>query len=99
MSGKGSANTRDYDRRAYWDSPLWNNMKTKRKNQDIWDAGKEEAKDMGIVAVDKFECNTCDGSGIELLKGFYGTECNTCFGTGYDEEDEEIVVNNGDEYE
>jgi len=46
MNGKGDANTRDYDRRKYWDSPLW---KQKRKNQDIWDANKEEAIKMGIA--------------------------------------------------
>ena len=48
MSGKGSANTRDYDRRAYWDSPLWNNL---AKNERIFKAGKEEAIKMGIVTV------------------------------------------------
>ena len=45
-AGKGSANTRDYDRRKYWDSPLW---KQKKKNQEIWNANKDKAKEMGIV--------------------------------------------------
>ncbi len=55
MSGKGDANTRDYDRRKYWDSPLW---KQKKKNQDIWDANKDKAKEMGIVVNngDEDEC-------------------------------------------
>lgn len=49
MNGKGSANTRDYDRRKYWDSPLW---KQKKKNQVLWDENEAERKRMGIVVVD-----------------------------------------------
>jgi len=41
-------------RTPQWENtPLWNNWQTKRRNQDIWDAGKEEAVKMGIVTVDK----------------------------------------------
>lgn len=51
-AGKTDANTRDYDRRAYWDSPLW---KQKKKNQRIWDAGKDEAIKMGIMTNEEYK--------------------------------------------
>jgi len=86
MSGKGSENTRDYDRRAYWDSPLWNNMKTKRrKNQDIWDANKDEAIKMGIEVVKMFDCISCFKS-VDIHKIVYVgnakkfTFCEDCTG-------------------
>ena len=34
------------------DNPLFAEWEKKRKNQDIWDAGKEEAIKMGIVTVE-----------------------------------------------
>ena len=47
-AGKGSANTRDYDRRAYWDSPLW---KQKKKNQDIWDANQDKLENSNVTII------------------------------------------------
>ena len=51
MNGKGDRD-RTIDKKQYDNCPLWNNWQTKRKNQDIWDAGKEEAAKMGIVTVE-----------------------------------------------
>jgi len=49
-AGKGDR-PRPIDKKAYDNSPLWNNWATKRKNQDIWDANKDKAIEMGIEVV------------------------------------------------
>ncbi len=41
------------DKPRHKDNPLFAEWEKKRKNQDIWDAGKAEAIKMGIVTVDK----------------------------------------------
>ena len=52
MSYKGDRD-RTTDKKQYDACPIWNAWQTKRKNQDIWYAGKDEAIKMGIVTVDK----------------------------------------------
>ena len=51
MNGKGDRD-RTTDKAAYDKCLIWNAWQTKRKNQDIWDANKEEAIKMGIVTVE-----------------------------------------------
>jgi hypothetical protein len=51
--GKGDANTRDYDRRKYWDAPLWNNMRTKAKNERIYNEGKDKLDGTGIKIIEE----------------------------------------------
>lgn len=62
------------------DNPLFAEWAKMRKNQDIWDAGKEEAIKMGIVEVlsigQKFTCH------CELM-----CHCKCCWITGLKEDE------------
>ena len=52
QNGKGSK-PRPVDKKGYDACPIWAEWEKKRKNQDIWDANKAEAKRLGIVTVEK----------------------------------------------
>ena len=50
QNGKGSK-PRPVDKKGYDACPIWAEWEKKRKNQDIWDKNKDEAKSTGIVTI------------------------------------------------
>ena len=59
QNGKGSK-PRPVDRKGYDACPIWAEWAKRRKNQDIWDANKDKAREMGIITNEEYENHFAD---------------------------------------
>ena len=54
QNGKGSK-PRPVDKKSYDACPIWDSWERKRRNQDIWDANKDKAREMGIITNEEYK--------------------------------------------